>query len=161
MPTLRALSLSLTVVALLAACGSPPDESAPATGAPSTDASESAPAPDVRALLKTADAEKGRVIYLQCRACHTIEQGGPHKVGPNLWEMFGKEAGFAQGFAYSDALRQSDVVWTAETMDKWLTRPADFIPGNRMIFVGIRKPGDRADLIAYLRREAGGAATPP
>ncbi len=66
-----------------------------------------------------------------------------------------KEAGLAPGFSYSDAVAQSTIIWSAETLNEWLARPSDFLPGNRMVFVGIRKPEDRANLIAYLKQETG------
>jgi cytochrome c len=101
------------------------------------------------------DAEKGKVQFLQCRACHTLEADGSNKVGPNLWGVVGRKAGLVPGFNYSDAMKNSAVIWTDATLDQWLARPAEFMPGNTMIFVGIRRPEDRADIIAYLRRETG------
>jgi cytochrome c len=69
----------------------------------------------------------------------------------------GSTAGNAEGFNYSDVLLESGVVWTPETLDQWLTRPASFLPGNRMIFVGISDPKDRADLILYLQQATAAA----
>jgi len=103
----------------------------------------------------TPDLKRGKTLFLQCRACHSLEEGGAHKVGPNLHGVFGRAAGQAEGFAYSDVLKDSGVVWTDDTMDQWIERPADFLPGNRMVFIGIRKPEDRASLIAYMKQETG------
>ncbi len=108
---------------------------------------------DIGALLATADVERGKMMYLQCRACHSLEEGGMHKVGPNLHGLFGSKAAFAAGFAYSDALTNSVVVWSPETLDPWLQRPSQFIPGTRMVFAGIRNPQDRANLIAFLQSQ--------
>jgi cytochrome c len=137
---------------LLAACaeggdGAPTTASAPAAAA-------TAPA-DLKALLAAADPDKGKVLFLQCRACHSLEAGGANKVGPNLHGVFGRKAGLAPGFSYSEVFTQANIVWSAETLDGLLTRPSDFLPGNRMVFVGIRKPEDRANLIAFLKRETG------
>ena len=136
---------------LLAACAEGGD-GAPATASAPTVAT--APA-DLQALLAAADPEKGKVLFLQCRACHSLEAGGANKVGPNLHGVFGRKAGLAPGFAYSDVFTQANIVWSPETLDAWLARPSDFLPGNRMVFVGIRKPEDRANLIAFLKRETG------
>lgn len=146
-------TVSLLCLGVLAACGS--NDGTPATGAVSADVA-APPTVDIGELLKTANADKGKVLFLQCRACHSLEEGGANKVGPNLWGMFGKEAGFTPGFAYSEAMEASDVVWTPATIDAWLERPASFLPGNRMVFTGVRKAEDRADLIAYLQRETQG-----
>jgi cytochrome c len=108
---------------------------------------------DINALMADADPARGKALYLQCRACHSLEQGGVNKVGPNLYGLLDSKAGFADGFAYSEALAGSGVVWTPETLNKWLERPSELVPGNRMIFVGIRSPEDRAAMIAYLQRE--------
>jgi cytochrome c len=108
-------------------------------------------------LLETADAAQGKRLYLQCRACHSIDKGGINTVGPNLHGLLGSTAGNAEGFNYSDVLLESGVVWTPETLDQWLTRPASFLPGNRMIFVGISDPKDRADLILYLQQATAAA----
>lgn len=114
-------------------------------------------APDVATLLAGADAKRGETLYFQCRACHTMHEGGANKVGPNLWGMFGREAGGVPGFAYSDALANSGIVWTPETVNAWLEKPAEFLPGNIMVFVGVRDPQDRANLIAYLQQSSGAA----
>ncbi|MEM1092252.1 MAG: cytochrome c family protein [Pseudomonadota bacterium] len=100
--------------------------------------------------LADANAKRGRLQFLQCRACHSLEKGGPNKVGPNLYGLFGKPAGSAEGFEYSEQLAQSDIVWNARKVDEWLASPSEFLPGNRMIFAGVAAPEDRADLIAYL-----------
>jgi cytochrome c len=139
---------------LLAACGSNSgSEQAADSSGPSTDASIG-----IDMLVANANLKRGQNLFLQCRACHSLEEGGLNKVGPNLYGMFGSKAAFATGFAYSDALTNSDVVWTPDTVDQWLARPSQFLPGNRMVFVGIRDPQDRANIIAFLRQETGATA---
>ena len=111
---------------------------------------------DINELVANADFEQGEKLFLQCRACHTLGQGQAHKAGPNLYGMIGRQAGTAPGFDYSDALKNSGIVWSAEALDAWLQQPRDLVPGNRMIFLGISKARDRANLIAYLQRETAG-----
>lgn len=134
----------------LLGCGGSEEPATPGTAA---EAVEEA-APDLDALLANADVKRGETLYFQCRACHTIQQDGDNKVGPKLWGMFGREAGAVPGFAYSDAVKNSGIVWTAETVNAWLEQPADYLPGNIMVFVGVKKPQDRANLIAYLKEES-------
>jgi cytochrome c len=153
MPNCLRFAVSILTLGLLSACADGGSDT-PSTAA--TTAVDAAPV-DLQALLGTADPEKGKVLYLQCRACHSLESGGANKVGPNLHGVFGRKAGLAPGFTYSDAVVGSSIVWSAETLNEWLARPSDFLPGNRMVFVGIRKPEDRANLIAFLKRET---ATP-
>jgi len=105
--------------------------------------------------LAKADVKRGQMMYFQCRACHSLIEGGVHKVGPNLYGVFDRKAGLAPGFAFSDALGNADVVWTVEAMDEWLARPSSYLPGNRMVFVGVKDAQERANLIAYLRQETG------
>lgn len=149
--SLRIAASALTLGLLMTACAEGGD------GAPAAPAATGAApaAADLQTLLAAADPEKGKVLFLQCRACHSLESGGANKVGPNLHGVFGRKAGLAPGFSYSEVVTQSGIVWSAETLDQWLARPSDFLPGNRMVFVGIRKPEDRANLIAYLKRETG------
>ncbi len=142
------------VVFSLSAC-SGGDNAAPAAAAGSSGA-PAAPV-DIQTLMATADPAKGKVQYLQCQACHSLEAGGANKVGPNLHGIFGRKAGLTPGFNYSDELKNSNIVWSAETLDHWFERPSELIPGNRMVFVGIRNPVDRANLIAYLEQAAGGS----
>lgn len=97
-----------------------------------------------------ADLERGRTLYLQCRACHTIEEGGRNLAGPNLYGTFGKQVAADPEFPYSDALRQADFVWTPRAMDAWITSPWLFLPGNRMSYGGMHRPEDRRDLIAWM-----------
>ena len=96
------------------------------------------------------DRANGQRLAQMCKACHTLGDGGVHMIGPNLSGFFGKSAGSAEGYNYSAALQEADFIWTPRAMDAWLTRPARFLPGNRMSFPGVSSTSDRADVIAYL-----------
>ena len=151
--SLRFAIAALGMSMLMTACAEQVN-SAPAAGngTPAT-----ADTPDINALLASADPAKGQIVFLQCRACHSLEAGGANKVGPNLHGAIGRKAGLAPGFSYSEVMTGSAVVWSVETLDKFLFRPSDFMPGTRMVFVGLRKPEDRANVIAYIRQETGAA----
>jgi cytochrome c len=110
---------------------------------------------DLDARLAAANLKRGQLLYMVCKACHDVEAGLPHKVGPNLHGMFGRKAGTAEGFRYTDALLKSGIVWTPETMDTWLKQPGALVPGNGMAFAGIANDADRASLIAWLMASSG------
>lgn len=93
----------------------------------------------------------GKQLFENCAACHTLEEDGDSGIGPNLWGLFGARAASKTDFAYSDALRASKVVWNDEALDRWLTSPSQFIPGNKMPFVGLANPEERLTLITYLK----------
>lgn len=112
-------------------------------------AAVAAPAP-VQAAPARGDAAKGARLYMQCRACHTVERGGKNGVGPNLSGVMGAKVGFHPGYNYSPAMARSRLKWTTATMDAWLKRPAAVVPGNKMAFPGMANPQARADMIAYL-----------
>lgn len=110
---------------------------------------------DLDARLAAANLKRGQLLYMVCKACHDVEAGLPHKVGPNLHRMFGRKAGTAEGFRYTDALVKSGIVWTPETMDAWLKQPGAMVPGNGMAFAGIANDADRASLVAWLMANNG------
>jgi cytochrome c len=97
----------------------------------------------------------GQRQYIYCQACHSIDAGGAHKVGPNLHGIFGRSAGQAEGYVYSTVLRESGITWDAAAMDKWLVSPAAMVPGTTMVFAGVSDPVQRANLIAYLQQVTG------
>jgi cytochrome c len=104
--------------------------------------------------LAGADAAKGKKVFAKCKACHALAKG-KNKIGPSLYGVFGRKAGTAPGFKrFSPAIKKSGVVWNAETLDKYLTKPKAFIKGGRMPFAGLKKKADRDNLIAYLEKAA-------
>lgn len=105
------------------------------------------------AALADGDAAAGKKVFNKCKVCHTVE-AGQHKVGPSLAGVIGRAAGAAEDFNYSDAMKESGVTWDVESLDKYLANPKEFIPGNKMAFVGLKKEEDRANVIAYLQAEA-------
>ena len=115
-------------------------------------AAADAPRQAASAATETAvDLRRGRIMFLQCRACHSTEVDGEHKVGPNLHGLFGASAGTKDGFSYSSAMTDADIVWSEDTLDAFLERPTDYVPGTIMVFAGIEEPADRQALIAYVR----------
>ncbi|SVC42716.1 uncharacterized protein METZ01_LOCUS295570, partial [marine metagenome] len=104
-------------------------------------------------LDSTGDFERGRKLFIQCRACHSLRLGEPHKLGPNLYGIFNSRAATREGFNYSDEFIASTIVWDFSTLNLWLEKPYVLIPGNRMVFSGMNKEKDRLDLIAYLHQE--------
>lgn len=100
--------------------------------------------------FKVADVKKGERQALICKACHSLDAGGPNMIGPTLFGFFSKEAGAQAGFAYSPAMQAANFIWTPRALDAWLAQPGRFLPGNRMTFGGVASQQDRDDLIAYL-----------
>lgn len=154
---------------LLTACGgespSSSEPDAQETSTPATPVATEASAPaeqeasEAFAALpepyKSADYNRGRRTFKLCQSCHTLNEGGQNLVGPNLYGVFGQEIGAVEGFTYSKAVQESDLVWTPEILAEWLESPRNFLPGNKMSFAGVRKPDDRTAVIAYIMAETG------
>jgi cytochrome c len=92
----------------------------------------------------------------RCRQCHVTKEGD-NRLGPSLYGVFGREAGSATGFAYSSAMKNADLVWDAETLDRYIENPDAVVPGNKMKpFTGISDAEQRAKIIAHLENESAG-----
>src|SRR5215467_15970876 len=103
--------------------------------------------------LADGDAAKGEKIFAKCKACHTVE-AGKNKVGPSLAGVVGRKAGTAEGFNYSDAMKNSGLTWDEATLNTYLTGPKKLVPGTKMAFPGLPNEQDRLDVIAYLKSAA-------
>jgi len=112
-------------------------------------------------LLAAASAEKGAKVFKKCAACHNKAKGAKHKIGPNLWEVVNAARAGQAGFSYSSALKGSSGKWGYEDLNAFLARPKAFVPGTKMVFGGLKKASDRANLIKYLRSLSGSPAALP
>ena len=101
-------------------------------------------------LLPKADADNGVDLFRKCLTCHSPEKGGPTRLGPNLWGIVGRKVADVSGFRYSDAMKAHAGQWTWEELAKYLHKPAEAIPGNKMLFEGLADDRDLADLLSYL-----------
>src|SRR5688572_17752594 len=95
--------------------------------------------------VESGDPALGKKVFAKCQACHSLE-AGKNKVGPTLHGVMGRAAASEADFNYSDAMKNAHLTWDAETLDKYLAKPKDFLPGNKMTFPGLPKEKDRADL---------------
>lgn len=120
-------------------------------GTPGAPAAEEKPV-DIAPLLAKADKAAGELQVKKCTSCHTFDKGGKDGVGPNQWGLVGASFAHKDGYAYSDALKalHGKKTWTPQELSDFLANPKKHIPGNKMSFAGIKKPEDRANLIAYL-----------
>jgi len=103
----------------------------------------------IEELLASADIAKGAKVFKKCGACHKLE-AGVNGTGPSLYGIVGKDIATSDGFGYSGALTGLEGDWTAEALNGFLTKPKDYAPGTTMGFAGLKKPADRANVIAYL-----------
>ncbi|PZN97182.1 MAG: cytochrome c family protein [Alphaproteobacteria bacterium] len=163
------LLLSAAILTSVAACGgdtststttstattettaATPEATAPAA-APATETA-AAPAAGVTLASLTGDATKGEQVFAQCKTCHVAEEG-VNRVGPSLWGIVGRQAGSVPNFKYSPANKNSGYTWTEEQLFTYLEAPQKVMPGTYMAFAGLKKPQDRADIIAFLKTKA-------
>jgi cytochrome c len=119
--------------------------------------------PDWGTVLPTADVAAGEAIFAKCKSCHSIEQGGPNGTGPDLWGVVGRKPGSHGGFAYSPAMTDfgaKQPIWDYEHIYEFVKSPQKYINGTKMTFVGLKKPEDRINLIAYLHSQGSSLPIP-
>ena len=138
-----------------AAAAADTSAAAPAA-APAAATASAAPAADntdtidgVKFASLTGDATNGGKVFLQCKTCHTLEEG-KNMIGPSLHGIIGRKASSIAGFAYSTANHNSGITWVPEKLFQYLEKPQRVVPGTKMSFAGLSKAQDRADVIAYL-----------
>ena len=107
----------------------------------------------VLALIASADPVAGQKVFKKCAACHSVNSGGKNKVGPNLYQILNAKLGAKDGFNYSSALKafEGAASWDYRALNGFLKKPKEYMPGTKMGFAGLKKVGDRAAVIAYLR----------
>jgi cytochrome c len=108
----------------------------------------------IMAMLADADIAAGEKLSKKCTACHVFNAGGAAKVGPALWNIVNAAKGAADGFSYSAAMAGFGGAWDYAALNAFLAKPKVYMPGTKMNFVGLKKPSDRANMIAWLRQQA-------
>jgi len=106
----------------------------------------------VVAAAQADEPGAGEAMLKKCEICHSLATAGPAKAGPNLHGVFGRKAGTVTGFAFSDAMKNSGIIWDDNTLAKFLRDPKGSLPGNRMSFPGIKDDAVLTDLLARLKQ---------
>jgi cytochrome c len=154
------LAATFGLAAALAGCGKSGEQAPRSSSAPQAAATAAAPAAspaDQQKILaalpapyNTADPANGEAKFALCRSCHSITKGGPNLTGPNLWGIYGTKAAEVPDFSFSEAMKASGLTWDAATIDKWIADPRAVLPQTKMVFLGVKDPKERADIVAYL-----------
>ncbi|MBX3482960.1 cytochrome c family protein [Phenylobacterium sp.] len=119
--------------------------------------------PDWGSVLPVANVAAGEASFAKCKSCHSIQEGGPNGTGPDLWGVVGRKPGTHGGFAYSTGMTDfgaKQAQWDYDHLYEFIKGPQKYIAGTKMTFVGIKKPEDRINLIAYLKAQGGTLAVP-
>jgi cytochrome c len=104
------------------------------------------------ALAQDKEKEGEAVFKRTCTVCHATE-AGKNKIGPSLAGIVGRKSAEVPGFSYSPAMKSADLTWNEATLDQYVADPKGFVPGNKMIFAGLKKPEEREAVIAYLKTQ--------
>jgi cytochrome c len=99
------------------------------------------------------NADAGKKVFDKCKVCHSLD-AGKNGVGPSLAGIFGRKSGTGMGFKYSQPMIEKGVLWNESAIADYIIDPKGYIPGNKMIFPGLKKPEEIADLMAYLKAAA-------
>lgn len=100
-----------------------------------------------------ADAEAGKAVFNKCKVCHQVGAGAKNAVGPNLTGVIGRKAGTMEGFNYSDAMKNSGKTWDEATFKNYIADPKAAVPGNKMVFMGLKDAADIDNLLAFLQSQ--------
>ncbi|MCI5046716.1 MAG: c-type cytochrome [Aquisalinus sp.] len=143
---MRLIHLMPLIVLGLAACSK-------GTQQPDSDRAAPAAAPMTteERLNAPANAENGQKLFMACAICHDVKEGVGHRVGPNLFGVYGAPAARFDDFAYSQGLLNSGLTWDDATLDAYLERPTAVVPRGRMAYAGEPNAANRRDMIAYLK----------
>ncbi|MDK1377513.1 MULTISPECIES: cytochrome c family protein [unclassified Sinorhizobium] len=137
----------------------------PAGGEAETAGGGEAASEPIAPLLAKADAAAGEAVFKKCASCHTVEKGGPNKVGPNLWGVVNRPVASHEGFSYSAGMQTfsegGKVVWDFDHLSFFLEAPKKHVPGTAMGFAGLKKADERANLLAWLREQSDNPAPLP
>ena len=106
------------------------------------------------AQMPAGNAVAGAKVFTQCKTCHASVKG-VNRIGPSLHDIVGRKAGAVAGYNYSVANKNSGILWTDAQLFQYLEAPRKVMPGTKMAFAGLKKPQDRADIIAYLKTQKG------
>ena len=109
---------------------------------------------DIAKLLALGDLAHGQKVFKKCSACHMIASDGKNMIGPNLWEVIGRQAGSIKDYKYSKAMIAYGKEWSFEEMNSYLIKPQAYIKGTKMAFAGLRKEKDRASVILYMNSKS-------
>jgi cytochrome c len=109
---------------------------------------------NIMALFASTNASEGEKVFKKCAACHNIAQGGGNKIGPALWGILGRKAGSVSDYKYSKAMVAYGKPWSFEEMDRFLTKPKEWVKGTKMSFAGLKNSKERAALILYMNENS-------
>ena len=109
---------------------------------------------DISALLAMGTVDHGQKVFKKCSACHSVKKGGKNKIGPALYNVFGRNMGGLENYNYSKALIAFGKSWTFDEMNSFLIKPTSYIKGTKMAFAGLKKEKDRASVILFMNQNS-------